>query len=216
MKFKAVYPVCRLGYNTIAMDRLIGDWQSIITLRSKRFNCGHCGSSVSSDRGYRIPFGNTGMTTATAYVCHDCNRLSLFDQDIVQVPAPMLGRTIERLPEDVEFLHSEMRRASAVGAYSLVIIGGRKLLMHVAVSLGAEEGESFKWYVEYLEKNHFTPPKSKLWVTKIKDMGNESNHEILISSNEDSVKIMKFIDLLLTFNYEYADAEDDKELDVDQ
>jgi DNA-directed RNA polymerase subunit RPC12/RpoP len=198
----------------MVMDRLPGDWQSTMTLGTKRFHCGHCGSRVSSDRGYRMPsVSRSSESYAVAYVCHDCNRLSLFDGDIIQVPAPMLGRPIEKLPEDVESLHSEMLRASAVGAYSLVIIGGRKLLMHIAVSLGADEGKTFKWYVEYLEENHFTPPNSKLWVTKIKDMGNDSNHEILISSNEDSIKIMKFIDLLLTFNYEYADAESDKGLD---
>ncbi len=94
-----------------------------------------------------------------------------------------------------------------MGAYSLVVLGGRKLLMHIAVSLGAEENLKFVEYVKYLEKQHYTPPKSKTWVKEIRDMGNESNHELILGTEEAATKIIKFLDLLMTFNYEYADEE---------
>lgn len=120
----------------------------------------------------------------------------------------MLGRSIDKLPDDINSLYNEMRKASSQGAYSLVVMGGRKLLMHIAVSLGAQEGKKFVEYVKYLESNHYTPPKSKAWVKSIKDMGNVSNHELVISSKEDAEQIIKFLDLLMTFNYEFADEED--------
>lgn len=192
-------------YNQI-MSKLYANWQSIPTVGTKRFICGHCGSSVSSDRAYYAT-NNVSAKLASAYLCHDCNRLSLFDDDIVQVPAPMLGRTIEKLPTDIDKLYNEMRKASADGAYSLVVMGGRKLLMHIAVSLGAAENLKFVQYVTYLEDNHYTPPKSKTWVKVIKDMGNISNHELVLSTQEDAGKIIKFLDLLMTFNYEFADEE---------
>jgi hypothetical protein len=128
----------------------------------------------------------------------------------------MLGRSIKKLPNDIEALYSEMRKASADGAYSLVVMGGRKLLMHIAVSLGAEEGKKFVQYVSYLETNHYTPPKSSTWVQEIKDMGNESNHELVVSAKDDADKIIKFLDLLMTFNYEFADEVDVEETGSDE
>lgn len=194
------------------MERLVGNWNGLEALTTARFSCGHCGNRVSSDRGYfAFTGGSHSNKTATAYLCHDCNRLTLLDEAIKQIPAPMLGRSIKKLPDDIESLYAEMRRASADGAYSLVVMGGRKLLMHIAVSLGAEEGKKFVQYVSYLESNHYTPPKSSTWVKEIKDMGNESNHELVISTKEDADKIIKFLDLLMTFNYEFADEENDEQ-----
>lgn len=197
------------------MERLNGNWKGLEALGTFRFTCGHCGNRVSSDRGYFALLPNSaGTQVARAYLCHDCNRLTLFDEKIKQVPAPMLGRAIKKLPEDIESLYTEMRKASADGAYSLVVMGGRKLLMHIAVSLGAEEGKKFVQYVSYLETNHFTPPKSSTWVKEIKDMGNESNHELVISTKEDADKIIKFLDLLMTFNYEFADEQDEEQTEA--
>lgn len=191
------------------MNSLNGNWQRLEALRTFRFVCGHCGESVSSDRGYFALRPGTQVQTAKAYLCHDCGRLSLFDEEIKQVPAPMLGRSISKLPDDINTLYSEMRKASADGAYSLVVMGGRKLLMHIAVSLGAQENLKFVQYVKYLEDNNYTPPRSKTWVQEIKDMGNESNHELVLGSKEDAEKILKFLDLLMTFNYEFADEDSD-------
>lgn len=197
----------------ISMQPLNGNWKGLEALRTLRFTCGHCGNRVSSDRGYFATPPGSSTQIARAYLCHDCKRLTLFDEGIQQVPASMLGRAIKKLPEDIESLYTEMRKASANGAYSLVVMGGRKLLMHIAVSLDAEEGKKFVQYVKYLEDNHYTPPKSKSWVQEIRDMGNESNHELIISSKEEADKIIKFLDLLMTFNYEFADEQDDDQVE---
>lgn len=198
------------------MELLDGNWQRLEALQTFRFKCGYCSNKVSSDRGYfAIRNGSNSIQEARAYLCHDCGRLNLFDKKTGQVPTPMVGRAIEKLPDDISSLYNEMRKASSQGAYSLVVMGGRKLLMHIAVSLGADEGKKFVEYVKYLETNHYTPPKSKAWVKEIKDMGNETNHELVISSKEDADKIIKFLDLLMTFNYEFADPEDSEEEPVE-
>lgn len=187
------------------MKPLNGAWNQLQALKSMKFRCGHCGSKISSDRGYYA--AQNSVQTGRAYWCHECNRLSVFDNDIRQVPAPTMGRAIKKLPEDVNTLYEELRKASSEGAYSLVVLGGRKLLMHIAVSLGADENLKFVEYVKYLEKQHYTPPKSKSWVKEIKDMGNESNHELILSTEDAAAKIIMFLDLLMTFNYEYADED---------
>lgn len=185
------------------MNRLNGVWERLNALSSRKFTCGYCGNRSSSDKGYFSVLN--GLQTGRAYWCHDCNRLSMFDKEIGQIPAPMLGREIKKLPEDVDTLYNELRKASSGGAYSLVVLGGRKLLMHIAVALGADKNLKFVEYVEYLEQNHHTSPNSKDWVRKIKDMGNDANHELILGTEEDAIKIIKFLDLLMTFNYEFAD-----------
>ncbi len=117
----------------------------------------------------------------------------------------MLGRNIDNLTENVEKLYKEIRSASTTEAYSLVVAGGRKLLMHIAVGLGAEENKNFVEYVTYLQKANYTPPNSRDWVGKIKEMGNEVNHQLIISSRENAETMLKFLELLMVFNYEFAD-----------
>jgi len=60
------------------------------------------------------------------------------------------------------------------------VLLGRKLLMHIAASVGAAAGQPFVTYVDYLVTNHYAPPNSKDWIDKIRAHGNEANHEIVV------------------------------------
>lgn len=75
--------------------------------------------------------------------------------------------------------------------------------MHVAVQQGASENISFKKYVEYLDENNLIPARSKGWVDKIRDMGNESNHEIRINTRKDADDMLRFMGMLLSIVYEF-------------
>lgn len=75
--------------------------------------------------------------------------------------------------------------------------------MNIAVSQGAEEGISFKQYVEYLSENHYTPPGSDEWVHHIRTKGNEATHEISIMEKDDAEELITFIEMLLKFIYEF-------------
>jgi hypothetical protein len=77
----------------------------------------------------------------------------------------------------------------------------RKILMHVAVSLGAKPNQSFKEYVDYLDREGYTPPKGKEWVDDIRDKGNEANHEIRIVSEDEAQKTLYFTGLVLQLIY---------------
>ena len=50
--------------------------------------------------------------------------------------------------------------------------------MHVAVDKGATEGQSFAFYIDYLEKEGYVTPPMRGWVKLIKDHGNESTHKL--------------------------------------
>lgn len=186
-------------------------WRSQEIIPSKRFICGHCGSDITSDKGYYC-VGDNNRTVAYLYICHHCFRPTLFHGS-TQVPGAKIGNSVEHLPKDIDDLYQELRDATAANAYTAAVMAGRKLLMHIAVECGAEEGKKFVEYVNYLVKNHYAPPNSKTWVDKIRELGNEANHEIRIMGVAEASDIIKFIEMLLKFNYEFPQesAEPDTE-----
>lgn len=192
------------------MDTILGAWYNSSSIASHRFVCGNCSSDITSNTGYFCQYGRT--TTAYIYICHACNRPTLvYGYD--QVPAPMLGAPVEHLPKDINDLYAEIRDATAARAYTSAVLSARKLLMHVAVESGAKSGQTFQSYVDYLENNHFTPPNSKSWVDKIRQLGNEANHEIVIMGQTEAKDILKFIEGILRFKYEFPGdvAEEDSQ-----
>ena len=72
----------------------------------------------------------------------------------------------------------------SVGANTAAVMMCRKLLFHIAVSHGLPEKDdkgrapNFATALEHLEEEGVITRHMRPWVTKIKDVGNEANHEI--------------------------------------
>ena len=82
--------------------------------------------------------------------------------------------------------------------------------MHLAVDIAkANEGLSFAEYVGHLKSSNYIPPNGDKILGYIKDLGNEKNHEIKIGNEEESQKILKFIEGLLIFIYEFPSEFED-------
>lgn len=139
-------------------------------------------------------------------VCSNCLRAT-FESPLekIYVPSPMQGAELKNLPDGIRELYDEARWASSVSAFTASVMAARKLLMNLAVVEGADEGLSFKEYVDYLEANGFVPPKGKAWVDKIRKKGNEANHEIKLMSEADCADTLKLAEMLLRFNFELID-----------
>lgn len=75
--------------------------------------------------------------------------------------------------------------------------------MSVAVSEGAEQGLSFKKYVDYLADEGHVPPTAKVWVDHVRDKGNEANHEIALMERNDAERLIKFSEMVLQIMYEF-------------
>jgi hypothetical protein len=75
--------------------------------------------------------------------------------------------------------------------------------MHIAVEQGAKEGENFTVYVDYLVKGNFVPPKAEKWIDHIRQKGNDATHRIALMSREDAEKVLRFVEMILLFLYEY-------------
>jgi hypothetical protein len=182
------------------METHWGHWINAQSIASKEFVCGYCGCKVGSNHGY---YNNSDAANQRIYICTNCGLPSLFFNSN-QYPGPMLGRDIKKLPLDVESIYKELRDSIKNASFTSTNLLGRKLIMHLAVDIAkAPEGKTFKEYVEHLKNSNFIPPNGDKILDYIKDLGNEKNHEIKIGSEEEAKKILKFIEGLLIFMYEF-------------
>lgn len=193
-------------------------WRGEDNMNENRFRCGYCGSITSSVQGMQLRNRANGgrddyrHENHGIYICTHCNMPTFLWAD-KQVPGNRYGSEVNHLPKLLNDVYDEARSSYSSGAYTGTVLLCRKLLMHIAVELGAKENLRFIEYVNYLEENNHITVRSKDWVDSIRKSGNASTHEIEISSKEEAEKMIKFSEMILKTNFEYP-AEmiiDDKE-----
>lgn len=172
-------------------------------IKSRDFTCGHCGSPLASERGWYAYDEGHGIV-AYIYVCHKCSQPTYFAPSGKQIPGVAYGNPVHDIPDQsVESLYEEAMNCTASNAFTAAVLCCRKLLMNIAVSKGASEGQKFIEYVEYLSDKGFVPPDGKDWVNHIRKKGNEATHEITIMKKEDAEELLSFVEMLLKFIYEF-------------
>ncbi len=173
------------------------NWRNRENIDPKNFICGYCGHDVGSSTGY------VNTPSIRIYICTYCGKPTFFDNE-EQYPGALLGRTINNLPLGVEQIYKEMRDSYKHSSFTAVSLLGRKLIMHLAVDIaGAEEGKNFVSYIEYLKESGYIPPYGDKLLEYLKNIGNEKNHEIKIGTKEEATKIIKLVEVLLIFMYEF-------------
>ena len=189
------------------MNRAPITWQGIQTLASRSYVCGHCGSPLASEKGWVGVNPGNNSQVAWTYVCHLCFSPTYFGPDGKQTPGSVFGGPVEGIPvESVQRLYDEARNATASASYTAAVLSCRKLLMHIAVAKGADEGKSFVEYVEYLAAKSYVPPDARDWVDHIRAKGNEANHQIVIMGKDDAEDLISFCEMLLKVIYEFPAA----------
>lgn len=178
------------------------DWQNVNNISSRSYSCAFCGNLIASDKGWFGLGSNSNEQIATLHICHQCQMPTFFNRDD-QYPNEVFGNKVSNIEDPlVEKLYEEARKCTAMNCYTASVMCCRKLLMHIAVSKGAQESENFAYYVNYLKTNNFVPPDAK-WVDHIRLKGNEANHQILIMEEEDAKYLIAFIEVLLKMIYEF-------------
>ena len=179
-------------------------WNNVHTFSTFSYKCGHCGTSLSSEKGYFATEPGYSGVRAQILICHKCTRPTFVDDDKSQHPGSLFGDSVKDIEDQsVQDIYTEARKAYGASAYTAAVLCCRKLLMHIAVSKGAPEGKNFVSYVNYLGEHHFVPPGALDWVDHIREKGNEANHEICISSKDDAEELISFSEMLLKVIFEF-------------
>jgi Domain of unknown function (DUF4145) len=90
----------------------------------------------------------------------------------------------------------------SVNAYTSSELICRKILMHVAVEKGAQEGDSFSTYLDYLEQKDYITATMKPWVDLIRQHGNVSTHRLAAADRARAESTTMFTAELLRIVYE--------------
>lgn len=91
----------------------------------------------------------------------------------------------------------------SVNAFTAAVMAARTILMYVAVDQGSTPGQPFAAYVDFLVAGGYAPPKAKAWVDHIRTTGNAAMHQIALVGRDDAEKVLRFVEQLLLFIYEY-------------
>jgi len=184
-------------------ERLLTAWANVGTVNPRAFKCGHCGNDISSEKGY-VGVDGGGRSVAQIHICHHCLNPTFFDESGTQVPGAAYGAPVQHISdESVRLLYEEARNCVAASAFTAAVLCCRKLLMNIAVAKNAQEGQTFAQYVQYLSDQHYVPPDAKPWVDRIRQKGNEANHEIELVHRGDAEQLLRFVEMLLRLIYEF-------------
>jgi len=173
--------------------------------------CGSCGGE-----GQMVVVAMTkGLVMGEAYGdlqvqwlrCMRCLRGVVVNGEQIS-PAVMPLDNPDGVPEDDLAAWQEVRGCLSVGAYTAAVMMCRKLLFHVAVAHelprknDKDRAPTFAEALDHLESEGVFTTRMRPWVERIKDVGNEANHELSGVTKAQALDIAKFTQYLLQLAYE--------------
>jgi len=173
--------------------------------------CGHCNLPITLDAFARHTSPIAGQTTRRTEfytgICPKCGKPIIHNYlNNSVLPTSRGFENIKHLPKDVETLYNEIRDAFSMNAFTCCVIAGRTLLANVAVEQGAKDGESFTFYVDYMVSSFMPHNSSKPWIDKVRSLGNNSAHKLVIGTKENAETSLKFLVAILKIVYEFPNS----------
>ncbi len=77
----------------------------------------------------------------------------------------------------------------------------RKLLMVTACMKGETDGKRFVEYVQYITDKVLQYPDAKAPITRIKDIGNDANHDASLVNEADAKRAIQIVTYMLDTIY---------------
>lgn len=163
------------------------------------YRCPHCENAVSGAVVARV---NESAEPPVLWLrCTSCGLGAVHQNGTVQ-PFSKVGEAIEGLPADTASAYDEARACASACAYTACELMCRKILMHAAVDKGANEGESFASYIDYLVSQGYLTPPMRPWADLIRQHANTATHKIPPSDEKRAKGTLAFTAQLLRLIYE--------------
>lgn len=170
--------------------------------------CPHCGASqllrvaTMTDGNYRAAPDLTQWLR-----CPVCLKGSVLEDGTIY-PATMPLSEPDGMPALEASVWSDVRKTLSVGAHTAAVMLCRKILFHIAVEKGLASKDnrnrapSFEQALKHLKAEGYVTPPMADWVARIKDVGNEANHELTPISKDEALDVATFTEQLLILTYE--------------
>lgn len=181
-----------------------------------RLDCANCGGTqmivVAATKEYADTPGVSWLR------CVNCHLGTVVNRGM-QSPSSRPLDVPDGLPNPDYAAWDEVRSCLGVGAYTAAVMMCRKLLFHIAVAHGLPEKNEKGWApnfaqcLDHLQAEGIITKRMRTWVDRIKDVGNEANHELAGYKRDQAMDIAKFTRQLLHMAYELpmlVGADDDE------
>lgn len=185
------------------------NWSSSHAAAWEPTSCPHCGAPnmvrVSALMAKEGP-GKVQDDGLRWLRCAACGGGAVASGDEVH-PAPRPFAPVEGLPEEDARIWDEARTCFGAAAYTAAVMLCRKLLFHIAVDKGLAASNArgrapgFQECVNHLESEGVITKTMLGWVDRIKDVGNDANHEVTPVAKADAEAVGAFTQQLLTLAY---------------
>lgn len=189
--------------SNVAESRDLSDERS-----SMRVPCSNCGG----DQMTVVAFVKSGIVSTTRPDVHWLRCISCFRGTVVNgmevSPGAKPFDTPTILTGDDLTAWNEVRACLSAGAYTAAVMMCRKLLFHIAVAHGLpakntkDRAPTFQEALDHLETQGVVTKLMLPWVEKIKELGNDANHELPTMSQADAMDIAEFTRQLIRLAYE--------------
>lgn len=208
------------------MEKISFNW--ITYDKYDSYECSYCLVTVSPYKvwiaknsfksAYDIPYS----ISSYLYFCNHCGRPTFKDglQNNELFPKKIYGKKIE-LPErykEIKEAFEELRKCISVNAFTAAVMMGRKILTIITynypetsneIKKKIESGQIkfFECVVE-LKKIYALPAINHHLFDKIKNLGNDANHQLEQRSEKDAKEIYEAIELIMK-TFEKAEDKDE-------
>lgn len=184
------------------------DTQLDMPIIHKSFECGYCGRFVVGneliDAAFSLPYSYamTGKTIGL-FTCPSCQKPTFIDEvfNNIQVPLPKKDNEFNNIPSKLNRVYQEVLDAYSVEAFTATTLLCRKLLMSMAVDLGAKENQTFAEYIKFLDDGYI-PRNYHKWVDRVIKINSQATHNLDINSKEEADMNLLFCKVVLLWDYE--------------
>ena len=185
------------------IETLINNIGGTIPVSRFDYKCGHCDRHVSGRvvTIYSRAQHQIEDPLIQFMICPSCIKGSIWAEGKI-IPGTKPGEKLEGLPEEIEAAYQEARSCFSINAFTACELICRKILMHVGVDKGAEEGQSFVSYLDYIEEKGYITPIIKEWADLIRKIGNQSTHKLIPPDENRTNATLMFTMELLRIIYE--------------
>lgn len=191
-------------------------WGAVQEIPQLSYTCGFCGKHISNRHGYYalVTYDTSGLpnqrgnsvqgAAAYIYVCHICGGPTYFSTEAEQLPIGIGERVFVHVPPDLVAAYQQSIRCLKAGCLEACVMVARRLLMVLAWRLNADEGKKFVEYVNHLVAVGAISAPMKVWVDKIREIGNAATHEIPSVTGDDAKIVVRFVELVFDNVFEAA------------
>jgi hypothetical protein len=174
---------------------------------STRVQCSFCGGDQMIVVATTVKVGGAERPFVRWLRCVSCCKGAVQNGTVVS-PSKKPLDTPNALQDEDLAAWEEVRACLSVGANTAAVMMCRKLLFHVAVAHGLPEKDSngrapdFAKALKHLEDEGVFTKRMRPWIDKIKDVGNEANHELPTTTGAQAMDVALFTRQLINLAYE--------------